>query len=75
MLVNVVVLAIKARKMFIDQTKHHNKKASMMYLGVMEFTIRHWTVGVLVLLNNVTIFFKPGLMGLMFFSSLQEFYV
>jgi len=34
--------------------------------------IRHWAVDVLLLLNSVTTFLKPGLVGLMFFASHQD---
>ena len=34
--------------------------------------IRHWAVDVLLLLNSVTTFLKPGLAGLMFFASHQD---
>jgi len=49
--------------MFID--RHiTSKKTWIIY--VMQI-IRYWAVGVLLLLNSITTFFKSGLVGLMFF--------
>jgi len=56
--------------MFIDGHTTR-KKAWMMYLMQI---IRQWSVGVLFLLNSVTTFFfyKPGLVGLMFFLHISS---
>jgi len=51
----VLVLAEKVIKMFIDI---HNTKNGLEYECSLRHIIKHWVVGVLLLLNSVTTFSK-----------------